>query len=116
MELTSELNKGLFSKYKDQSPIQNFTNFQTGDKVRIIEGDFSGGIGSIISLDHQRQKIKVSISIFSRETHVEYDFNQIEFFTSIDDSSFSCRKPRRCKKTKPFVEQLIEAALLKPKP
>jgi transcriptional antiterminator NusG len=46
--------------------------------VKIVDGPFKNLDGKIIDIDKERGKIKVSISMFGRETPVELDFLQIK--------------------------------------
>jgi len=50
--------------------------YNIGDHVEIIEGPFNGFSGIINSIDEQKQKIVVMISIFNRLTPIEVLFNQ----------------------------------------
>jgi len=50
--------------------------YNVGDHVDIIEGPFNGFSGVINSIDEQKQKIVVMISIFNRLTPIEILFNQ----------------------------------------
>src|SRR3954451_11335966 len=52
--------------------------WQRGDVVRVTAGPFADFNGSIEEINTDKQKIKVLISIFGRDTPVELDFNQIE--------------------------------------
>jgi len=52
--------------------------FTMGEAVRIIDGPFAEFLGSIESIDEERGKVKVLVSIFGRETPVELDFLQIK--------------------------------------
>ena len=49
-----------------------------GTPVKIIDGPFKGFEGKVASIDEARGKIKVLVSMFSRETPVELDFLQIK--------------------------------------
>lgn len=53
------------------------TTFSENDTVKIIDGPFAEFIGKVESVDKERGKIKVLVSIFSRETPVELDFLQV---------------------------------------
>ena len=53
------------------------TSFSVGEAVKIIDGPFADFLGSIDSIDEQRGKVKVLVSIFGRETPVELDFFQV---------------------------------------
>jgi len=46
--------------------------------VRIMDGPFKNLDGKVTEIDKERGKIKVSISMFGRETPVELDFLQIK--------------------------------------
>ncbi|QYK53852.1 MAG: transcription termination/antitermination factor NusG [Fimbriimonadaceae bacterium] len=52
--------------------------FNKADMVRIIEGPFLDYAGRIEEVNADREKIKVMISIFGRDTPVELDFTQVE--------------------------------------
>lgn len=51
--------------------------FTENDTVKIIDGPFAEFIGKIESVDKERGKVKVLVSIFGRETPVELDFLQV---------------------------------------
>lgn len=51
--------------------------FSDGDTVKIIDGPFAEFIGKVESVDKERGKVKVLVSIFGRETPVELDFLQV---------------------------------------
>lgn len=48
-----------------------------GEAVKIVDGPFADFLGSVDSVDEERGKVKVLVSIFGRETPVELDFLQI---------------------------------------
>lgn len=48
------------------------------DGVTVLDGPFQNYEGLISSVDKERGKIKVMITIFGRETPVELDFNQVK--------------------------------------
>lgn len=54
------------------------TIFAEGDTVKIIDGPFADFIGKVDSVDKERGKLKVLVSIFGRETPVELDFLQVQ--------------------------------------
>jgi len=51
---------------------------EVGEVVTIVEGAFSGLTGEITEVDNEKQKLKVNIDMFGRETSTELDFNQID--------------------------------------
>jgi transcription termination/antitermination protein NusG len=52
--------------------------FQADDTVKIIDGPFADFIGKIDSVDEEKGKVRVLVSIFGRETPVELDFLQVK--------------------------------------
>ena len=67
--IVSYLSQGAQPTYK--------TTFSENDTVKIIDGPFAEFIGKVESVDKERGKIKVLVSIFGRETPVELDFLQV---------------------------------------
>jgi transcription termination/antitermination protein NusG len=49
-----------------------------GDSVKVISGPFENFIGVVEGVNHEKQKIKVNISMFGRETPMELGFEQIQ--------------------------------------
>ncbi len=49
-----------------------------GDTIRVIEGPFADFAGKIEEVNTDREKLKVLINIFGRDTPVELDFTQVE--------------------------------------
>lgn len=52
--------------------------FSTGEAVKIVDGPFAEFLGSIESMDEDKGKLRVLVSIFGRETPVELDFLQVK--------------------------------------
>ena len=52
--------------------------FDRGDFVRVISGPFTEFTGKIEDVNADKEKLKVLISIFGRDTPVELDFQQVE--------------------------------------
>ncbi len=49
-----------------------------GDNIKVVTGALDGFIGVVDDIDVERQKIKVSVSMFGRPTPVELEFSQVE--------------------------------------
>ena len=52
--------------------------YEKGDVVRVVAGPFTEFTGKIENVDAAKEKLKVLISIFGRDTPVELDFSQVE--------------------------------------
>jgi transcription termination/antitermination protein NusG len=53
-------------------------NIEVGETVRVINGPLENFTGRVEALDTERQKIKLTVSMFGRETPVELDFIQVQ--------------------------------------
>ena len=51
---------------------------ETGSKVKIISGPFSGMFGTIDQIDTANQKLVLLVDLFGQETSVEVGMNEIE--------------------------------------
>ena len=60
-----------------EKPKPKYT-FDKGDDVRINEGPFSGFNGKVDEVNHEKNTLKVMVTIFGRSTPVELDFLQVE--------------------------------------
>jgi transcriptional antiterminator NusG len=68
---------GIMERMEAEAP-KIKVSFETGEKVRIIDGPFDGFIGVVDNIDMERATVHVMVSFFGRETPVELDFLQVE--------------------------------------
>ena len=52
--------------------------YQAGDNVKIIDGALESFIGTVEEVDVDRNKVRVVVSMFGRETPVDLDLDQVE--------------------------------------
>ncbi len=52
--------------------------FEVGDSVRVVEGPFQNFPAKVEEVKADKQKVRVSLSMFGRPTTVELDFAQVE--------------------------------------
>lgn len=52
--------------------------FNKGEHVKIIDGPFASFTGVVDDVNHEREKLKVMVTIFGRSTPVELEFLQVE--------------------------------------
>lgn len=67
----------LFKKM-DAGTIKHNIDMVTGETVLINDGPFKDLEGKVSSVDQDRGKVKVLVSMFGRETPVELDFLQVK--------------------------------------
>jgi len=52
--------------------------FEVGEELRVTEGPFADFNATVVDVDYDKSRIKVSVLIFGRATPVEVDFAQVE--------------------------------------
>ena len=52
--------------------------FNKGDQVKVVAGPFIDFTGTVDTVNEDKQKVKVVVSIFGRPTPIELDFFQVE--------------------------------------
>ena len=53
-------------------------DYVEGDNVKVLNGPLEGFVGTVQEINKEKQKVKVLVSMFGRETPVELEFSQVE--------------------------------------
>ena len=53
-------------------------SYKVGDSVNIVEGPFDGFVGVVEEIDNEKNRVRVTINMFGRETPVELELDQAE--------------------------------------
>ena len=53
-------------------------NYAVGDIVRILDGPLSGFTGTVENIEIEKNAVSVVVSMFGRETPVEFELDQVE--------------------------------------
>jgi transcription termination/antitermination protein NusG len=67
----------ILKRMEAEAPTVKVT-FKVGERVRIVDGPFNDFRGVVSEIDMERNKVRVMVSFFGRETPVELDFLQVE--------------------------------------
>lgn len=65
-------------KYMTQATPQYKAEFTEGEAIKITDGPFNEFLGTVKSINEEKGKVEVLVSIFGRETPVELDFLQVQ--------------------------------------
>lgn len=52
--------------------------FAVGDSVKVLDGPLEGFIGTVDDLEPERNRVRVTLSMFGRETPVDLELDQVE--------------------------------------
>ena len=52
--------------------------YDVNDNVQVVNGPLEGFVGTVQEINKEKQKVKVLVSMFGRETPVELEFSQVQ--------------------------------------
>ena len=67
----------IFRNAQESEPVVK-VSMSAGDHVVVLSGPFKDFEGDVIEVSPERNKLKVLLSIFGRDTPVELEFNQVQ--------------------------------------
>lgn len=73
----AELNAIMNRVQEGEEAPRTLIHYEVGEKVKVNDGPFEDFDGMIEQVDDDNQRLKVSVSIFGRETPVELEFTQV---------------------------------------
>ena len=73
----AEVNAILNRVQEGEEAPRTLLTFEVGEKVKVNDGPFEDFDGSVEFVDDANQRLKVTVSIFGRETPVELEFTQV---------------------------------------
>lgn len=73
----AEVNVILNRVQENEDSPRTLIHFEIGEKVKVNEGPFEDFDGTVEGVDEENERLKVTVSIFGRETPVELEFTQV---------------------------------------
>lgn len=73
----SEVNFILNKVEEGAEAPRQLISFDVGEQVNVIDGPFEGFAGTVEEVDEENARLKVTVSIFGRETPVELEYTQV---------------------------------------
>lgn len=53
-------------------------DYNINDSIRVTEGPLKDFVGTVLEINKEKQKVRVLVSMFGRETPVELEFSQVQ--------------------------------------
>ena len=73
----AEVNAILNRVQEGEEAPRTLISFEVGERVKVNDGPFEGFEALVEGVDEENQRLKVTVSIFGRETPVELEYTQV---------------------------------------
>ena len=73
----AEVNAILNRVQEGEEAPRTLISFEVGERVKVNDGPFEGFDALVEGVDEENQRLKVTVSIFGRETPVELEYTQV---------------------------------------